>query len=529
MNFADGDSVFQQLLSLLDTCDESLDIIVLPEYSDSPTVVKGKAQFLETYQKYNRRILDKARETAVRCSAMVFVNAISDENGVLRNTTHAFDRKGTLVGQYHKIHLAPAEFLSEDQGGRGMDASYCDEYQEPYIVEMEGIRFGFLTCYDFYFYEGFSRLARQNLDIIIGCSHQRSDLHSALETSAKFLCYQTNAYLLRSSVSMGADSDVGGCSLIATPRGEILGNLKNDIGLLIREIDVTEKYRKPAGFGRPLAAHYEYIEEGRRPGTYRNGGSAIIANDLNLSYPRVCAHRGFNTVAPENTLPAYGAAVALGADEIEFDLWWTKDGEIVSCHDCKLERVSNGTGRVIDHTYEELLAYDFGAKADEAFHGLKITRFEDILKKFAAHTIMNIHIKTLNNVTPYDEKHLETIVKLIKKYDCEKHVYFMTGNDILIQQIKTLYPEFRVCVGGGDDRWGIVDRAIKFHCEKVQLFKPYFNREMIEKAHENGIMCNVFWSDDVEETRDFLDMGIDTILTNDYLKIANAVKQHVRK
>ena len=52
---------------------------------------------------------------------------------------------------------------------------------------------------------------------------------------------------------------------------------------------------------------------------------------------------------------------------------------------------------------------------------------------------------------------------------------------------------------------------------------------MIEKAHENGIMCNVFWSDDVEETRDFLDMGIDTILTNDYLKIANAVKQHVRK
>ena len=44
---------------------------------------------------------------------------------------------------------------------------------------------------------------------------------------------------------------------------------------------------------------------------------------------RLCAHRGFSTIAPENGMAAFGAAVALGASEIEFDLWWTKDGEIV--------------------------------------------------------------------------------------------------------------------------------------------------------------------------------------------------------
>ena len=43
---------------------------------------------------------------------------------------------------------------------------------------------------------------------------------------------------------------------------------------------------------------------------------------------------------------------------------------------------------------------------------------------------------------------------------------------------------------------------------------------MIEKAHKNGIQCNVFWSDDPEEAKLFLHMGIDTILTNDYHRVA---------
>ena len=70
-----------------------------------------------------------------------------------------------------------------------------------------------------------------------------------------------------------------------------------------------------------------------------------------------------------------------------------------------------------------------------------------------------------------------------------------------------------------------MERAIELGAEKVQLFKPYYNREMVEKAHAHGIRCNVFWSDDPEETKQFLAMGIDTILSNDYLIIANTVKK----
>ena len=121
---------------------------------------------------------------------------------------------------------------------------------------------------------------------------------------------------------------------------------------------------------------------------------------------------------------------------------------------------------------------------------------------------------------------MKKIVALIKKYDCQKHVYFMLETDIQIKQFKEYAPEIPVCVGHLESRpWDIVDRAIEQKCEKVQLYKPYFNREMIEKAHKNGIICNVFWSDDADETKKFLDMGIDTILTNDYNFISQCVKR----
>ena len=64
---------------------------------------------------------------------------------------------------------------------------------------------------------------------------------------------------------------------------------------------------------------------------------------------------------------------------------------------------------------------------------------------------------------------------------------------------------------------------------KVQLFRPKFNKEMVEKAHENGIKCNVFWSDDETTCREYLDMGIDTILTNDYFAISQIVDEYKKK
>ena len=514
-----SDEYFQYKLNLLEQCDASADIIVLPEYSDVPCATATLEETLYYHEKYIGTLLEKCAETARRCQAHVFVNALSKEKTGYRNTTYCYDKNGELRGKYFKKHLPPLEMEV-----LRLDSAYTFAPSAPYVLEMDGLRYGFLTCYDFYFYEAFARMAKENVDIIIGCSLQRSDSHEAIETMCRFLAYNTNAYVLRSSVSFDENATICGASMAVSPEGKVLCNMKGKFGMASVEFDPAKKHLKPAGYGNPDAAHHTYIEYGRKPWQYRNAGSAIVKNNEQMPFPRVCAHRGFNTIAPENSMPAFGAAVALGADEIEFDLWATSDGEIVSCHDATLERVSDGEGKVYEHTYAELEGLDFGAKFGEKFKGLRIVRFEDILRKFAGQVIMNIHIKTLSD--EYDEAAMKKIVALVRKYDCEKHVYFMIAHDGVVRQFMQYAPDIAVCVGNLKTRpWEIVDRAIALGAKRVQLFKPYFNQEMVDKAHAHGILCNVFYADDPDEARRYLDMGIDTILTNDYQLVSREIKK----
>ena len=530
MNYADADACFNEMLALIDRCDDSLDLIVLPEYCDVPVSTPNGQAFHDCVEKYNAVIARKAAETAKRCHALLFANYAQKSEKGYRNATHAFDREGNEIGVYLKAHPAPAEVKTWDEGGNGLDCGYSYDYAPPYVLEVEGLRVGFMTCYDFYMYESFAALARQNVDIVIGCSHQRTDTHQALEIIGRFLSYNTGAYLVRSAVSMGADSAVCGCSMVVAPTGEMLLDMKNDVGLGITEIDPTKKYMKPAGFKGAMKQHWQYIDEGRRPWLYRPAGSMMLADDDHLPYPRVCAHRGFNSIAPENSMPAYGAAVALGAEEIEFDIWSTKDGELVSCHDNTLDRVSDGTGKIGDYTFEELLAFDFGVKKDEHFKGLKIIRFDDILKKFACTTIMNIHVKIwdYDDVDPMFEK----IAGLIRQYGAEKHCYMMSSSDRRLRAFHEFAPDINLCVGwdgNKTDMLSMTNRALAVGAKKVQLFKPYFDQSSVDYAKKNGILCNVFYADDPDEAIRYIDMGIDCILTNDYLHVSNAVRAHVKE
>lgn len=523
IDYSRSDELFQWELDMMDKCDESMDLIVFPESSDVPAFAKERELAMASNQKYAKVLMEKASETAKRCNAVLFINAYKETETGYRNTTYAFNRLGEEVGYYYKQHLTPGE-TSE----RKLDSEYTFEFSETDIVQIDGIRYAFLTCYDFYFYEAFAKMARYKPDIIIGCSHQRSDGHEALEMMSRFCAYNCNAYVVRSSVSMGESSKIGGSSMVVSPKGEVLVNLYSHVGMETVELDPHQKYYKPAGYNNPPSAHYEYIEKGRRPWKYRPAGSAIVRHDEIMPYPRICAHRGFNTVAPENSMPAFGAAISLGAQEIEFDLWESKDGEIVSIHDDRLERVSDGKGLIEELTFEEIQKYDFGVKFSGQYIGLKAIKLEDILKKFACHVIMNIHIKDKCGERGLDEGYLKRIIALIDKYDCRKYVYFMTGNDHILEQLRKLAPDICRCCGAGhteDLHWNIVERAIKYDCKKVQLFKPNFNQDMIDKAHEHGIICNVFWSDNVEEAKQFLEMGIDTILTNDYLNISQVLNK----
>ena len=524
LDYSQSDEFFQRELDALDRCDESMDLIAMPEYSNIPCWAQTKEQMRRSYEKYTEPLLQKASETAKRCNALVFLSCLHETETGLRNGTIIFGRDGNREGVYHKQHLVNSEMYTYE-----LDKDYTWEHSEPTIAEVEGVRYAFLICYDAYFYEAFANIARYDPDVVIACSYQRSDSHDALRTMHKFLAYNTNAYVIRSSVSMGLHAGVGGTSMVIAPVGTVLADMEGKVGMATAEIDPHKHYLKPAGFGNPPDCHHHYVEAGRRPWKYRNSGSAMVLYDDLMPYPRVCAHRGFNSIAPENSMPAFGAAIAMGAEEIEFDLWPTKDGTIVSIHDSSLERVSNGTGKVWEYTYEELLQFDFGCKHGPEFAGLKIPSFEEILKKCAGHTVMNIHVKDHPNC-PITEEEILQIARLVKKYDCERYCYFMSGNGEALDIMRRVAPKITRCAGADDWHNDLLQKALDYGCKKIQLFQPHFQylapdyvETMCRKAHENGILVNYFWTDNAADVADLLNKGVDTILSNDYNRIAQAV------
>ena len=359
-----SDAYFEYKMDCLHRCDASMDIIVLPEYSDVPCVTGTLEETLFYHARYIDRLLSACADTARRCHAVVFVNALSREKSGYRNTTYCFDREGALRGKYFKEHLPPLEMET-----LALDSAYTMEPSAPYILELEGLRFGFLTCYDFYFYESFARIARERVDILIGCSLQRSDSHEAIETMCRFLAYNTNAYVLRASVSFAEDATVCGASMIVSPEGRVLYNMRGRFGMGQAAFDPMQKYLKPAGFGAADAPHYQYIEYGRKPWQYRPAGSFIIPDDRWLPQSRV--RKDLRGVTEETELLAcVGAAIALDAQEIALDL-------------------------------------------PEA------AVLERILRKFSCHAIFDLHVP--RSVLP---EQIARAGALARQYDCAGHVVF---------------------------------------------------------------------------------------------------------
>ena len=254
----------------------------------------------------------------------------------------------------------------------------------------------------------------------------------------------------------------------------------------------------------------------------------VIDGELKCPYPRICAHRGFKAAAPENTMPAFGMAVAYGMPEIEFDVRFTKDDVPVACHDRALHHYSDVHGNIEDLAWDEIRVADCGSKFNPVFAGTRLPLFEDILRHFSRQTIFNMHIKAFEDGSDRDAEtfpgHFRKVVELLEKYDCMEHVYIMSNSKVMKVALD-IAPQIPRCMGAAEGKWDIVERAIEFKCSKVQLFMDGISQELIDKAHANGILCNYFYSDDPEQAVKFVRMGVDTILTNNCLAIARAFER----
>jgi glycerophosphoryl diester phosphodiesterase len=95
------------------------------------------------------------------------------------------------------------------------------------------------------------------------------------------------------------------------------------------------------------------------------------------------AHRGYSAVAPENTLPAFAAAVRGGATLVEFDVRTTADGVPVVIHDRTLERTTSGSGPVCDVLYDDLRRLDAGAWFSSAYAGVRVPTLAETIDLIA--------------------------------------------------------------------------------------------------------------------------------------------------
>ncbi|RQS72245.1 glycerophosphodiester phosphodiesterase [Burkholderia sp. Bp8963] len=86
-------------------------------------------------------------------------------------------------------------------------------------------------------------------------------------------------------------------------------------------------------------------------------------------YPRVVAHRGGGTLAPENTLAALDEGARRGHRMVEFDAKLSADDVTFLLHDDTVDRTSNGHGAAARMRYAELAALDAGSWFDARFAG----------------------------------------------------------------------------------------------------------------------------------------------------------------
>ena len=224
----DAPSSVEWLIHELDSCDPSLDLIVTPEYSNCPSAFPP-GESLPFAVAHTEGLVNAAVAAARRCHAVVALSYCAEVGkGIYRNTTRIFAPDGTVAGDYYKQQLTNLEPTS-----RQVDNSYALEYRPPAIVEVNGIRFGFVTCYDAYFEEYIEHLAFRKPDVVLVCSHQRGERFDVLEMLNRSLAFHTNAFVVRASVGMGMEKRNGGSSMVVDPSGRILANAGSRNGKLI--------------------------------------------------------------------------------------------------------------------------------------------------------------------------------------------------------------------------------------------------------------------------------------------------------
>ena len=229
----------------------------------------------------------------------------------------------------------------------------------------------------------------------------------------------------------------------------------------------------------------------------------------------VWAHRGASgwdrQYAPENTMSAFRKAVEMGADGIELDVQLTKDGELVICHDERIDRTSRERGWLRDFTLAELKKIDFG-KPHVEYGFVEIPTLREVLE-FAKPLDIRVNIELKTGVVYYDGLEEKT-AKMVEEFGMGERVIYSSFNHYSLQKLKEIFPRAHIGLLMGADYVRVPEDVERLGACAVHPPEGIVTRAYVEKCHKCGIRVHAWTVDNPGRMRELIGMGVDAFITD---------------
>lgn len=212
--------------------------------------------------------------------------------------------------------------------------------------------------------------------------------------------------------------------------------------------------------------------------------------------PLIIGHRGASAVALENTMPAFEAAIAAGADGIEFDVHLSRDGVPVIIHDETLQRTHGLRRRVVDLTAAELR--EVGVPSLRQFFELMVQN--DLL--------LCLEIKGSS------AQLAEECSRVVSEFSFAGRVIVECFDLRVLKGIKTLRTAALFGRGIYADQ-KLIDAASTVGASVLALHYRLVTASLVEKAKEAGFEVVVWTVDSPAWVAQARSMGIRALITND--------------
>ena len=223
------------------------------------------------------------------------------------------------------------------------------------------------------------------------------------------------------------------------------------------------------------------------------------------------AHRGASGNYPENTLIAFQKALEIGVDEIELDLYLTKDDHLIIMHDSTVDRTTDGTGAISDLTLAEIKVLDAGIAFGEQFRGERVPTWEEALALVQGKVGLNVHLKEGGNPDGHYER---KVAKALSDFQMVEDS-ILTCSDASVGIFAEIDSriECRIFRANRTPE-EYIQKSVELGLRTMQPGRDITTRDFVQKAHAAGRIVHVFYADTPEDMRAYIDIGVDGILTN---------------